>query len=268
MTNKTNIRVSLLCAPIAFAILLSCSVLSAAPVAAQQTTQEQPAAQVGSTANTGAADTTQVAADVDSPKRIGFRLPEWKSLHVHDADQLAQLTATFEKLGCEVQQNAHNGHTDLSFRCANWQSLTLENYDQVQQWKSWLDQHSFESLVINPPVDATKPTVQFRLADWMTMHLHEAGQVESFSNTFKMLGCEVETANHGNHIDAKIRCAQWVTIQLPSEQSAHTWQGWLQHSGFETKHEHAHAPAAAPTQEASQANAAGAESAGGDAINR
>jgi hypothetical protein len=174
-------------------------------------------------------------------KKIGYRLTGWKTVHIHDEAASAEQAATLEQLGCEIKKHSHGDHMDLNFRCAQWRALTLDDDAQVRQWKAWLAGNGFETLVINPPAESPLPKVKFRLTDWKTMHLHQAEQVASFTSTFKMLGCEVSTNSHGDHIDAKIRCQQWIEIELPTEDSAHNWQGWLTQSGFETQHEHVHA---------------------------
>ena len=93
--------------------------------------------------------------------------------------------------------------------------------------------------MLNPAADSKLPEVKDRLADWKTIHARSAEQAESLKQTYELIGCEIVIDNHGDHIDAKIRCPNWTTIGLANSQAAHVWQDWLNKSGFETQHDHA-----------------------------
>ena len=180
---------------------------------------------------------TAPAAPMVSTK-IGFRMSNWKTIHGDGTAATKQFVETLEKIGCEVKQNQHGDHVDVSFRCPNWTAFSMQTEAQVQQWQQWLQDNEFEMVVQNPNANSAMPTVKLRLQDWKSMHLHDPAQVESMKRTFEMLGCEVALADHGNHTDANVRCQQWVTIGLPTPKAAHIWQDWLNKSGFETEHEH------------------------------
>ena len=172
--------------------------------------------------------------------KIGFRMSEWKTIHGDGTAATQQFVDTLEKIGCEVKQSDHGNHVDVSFRCANWTAFAMQTEDQTEQWQQWLKDNEFEMVIQNPAANTTMPTVKLRLQDWKSMHLHDPAQVESMKRTFEMLGCEVALADHGDHTDANVRCAEWVTIGLPTPKAAHIWQDWLKKSGFETEHEHVH----------------------------
>jgi hypothetical protein len=148
------------------------------------------------------------------------------------------LIATLQKIGCEVKQDNHGGHVDISFRCPGWKSISVENDEQSQQWHTWLVGNEFETVVLNPSESSVMPVVKVRLANWKTIHARNADEAKILEETYKLIGCEVAIDNHGDHIDARIRCPNWNTIGLPSANAAHVWQDWLNKSGFETEHDH------------------------------
>lgn len=80
--------------------------------------------------------------------------------------------------------------------------------------------------------------VSFRLTQWKTVHMHEAGAAEKLITTLKKIGCEVKQNSHGDHIDVQYRCAEWKSIRLKSHDDAHQWEEWFKGKGFETHHKH------------------------------
>ncbi len=171
-------------------------------------------------------------------KRVGFRLTEWKTFHSHSEAEAKQQIATLMKIGCEVKSENHGNHIDVQYRCVNWKALKLASDPLVNQWSTWCESQGMETVVINPPAATKKPTVRFRLPAAKTVHLHDPNQATQVVATLKLIGCEVSTNNHGNHIDATFSCPNWSTIELASEDKAHGWQKWLNESGFETEHTH------------------------------
>jgi len=83
-----------------------------------------------------------------------------------------------------------------------------------------------------------KPTVRYRLVQPRTVHLHNQADGEKIINTLELVGVNVTTSNHGDHMDATFSCPEWLTIELPTEDTAHSWQNWFRESGFETQHTH------------------------------
>jgi len=172
-------------------------------------------------------------------KKVGFRMTNWQTIHSDGTPATQERIATLQKIGCEVQQDNHGGHVDIAFRCPTWKSIPVRNDDELQQWHQWLVNNEFETVVLNPPANSPLPKVGIRLADWKTMHVNNAAEAQGLKETFELIGCEVAIDNHGDHMDAKIRCANWTTIGLVNSDSAHVWQDWLNKSGFETQHDHA-----------------------------
>ncbi len=173
-----------------------------------------------------------------APGKIGYRLKDWKTMHANSADEARITIATLKKLGCEVQSDDHGNHIDVKYRCPEWRSMKLATDQLVNQWTTWCAGKGLETIVMDPSSTTQKPTVAFRLPIERNVHLHDAEQANQILNTLKVIGCEVTSNQHGDHIDATYRCPEWVTIELPSEANAHAWQKWLDESGFETQHTH------------------------------
>lgn len=173
-----------------------------------------------------------------STRQIGFRLTEWKTIHAQSVGQADQEVAALKKIGCEVTSNDHGGHVDIKYRCPQWKSMKVPTETLAKQWSSWCTAKGMETVEMNPPANTKYPTVEYRLPVPQTVHLHNSDQATQIITTLKLIGCQVSTNDHGNHLDTTFSCPQWSTIALPSEESAHSWQSWLDESGFETRHQH------------------------------
>ncbi len=92
-------------------------------------------------------------------KKISFRQPEWKTLHLQDMTQVETASATLKQIGCEVMQSQHDDHVDLKFRCVAWKTMTLETDQQVGQWSKWLVDNGLNTVILNPPAGTQMPTV-------------------------------------------------------------------------------------------------------------
>ena len=171
-------------------------------------------------------------------KKVGFRLTQWKTIHSDNNQQALDNMKVLRQIGCEVQQASHGNHIDIKFRCPSWKTINTDDESKSMQWQDWLMAKNFETVVVNPETNTKLPTVRMRLAQWKTIHTHDAAQAKELQETFKLIGCEVSSNNHGNHIDLKYRMANWNTIGLANEEAAHIWLNWLKKSGFETQHEH------------------------------
>jgi hypothetical protein len=221
---------------VATMVLSGCIALSGTSTspAQQSATQFQPGQQA--TPQQGGSTTTAQQAVV---KKVGFRMTNWQTIHSDGTPATQERIATLQKIGCEVNHDNHGGHVDIAFRCPTWKSIPVQNDDQLQQWHTWLVNNEFETVVLNPPTTSPLPAVKIRLADWKTMHVNNAQEAQGLKETFELIGCEVAIDNHGDHIDAKVRCPNWTKIGLVNSNSAHVWQDWLNKSGFETQHDHA-----------------------------
>ena len=174
--------------------------------------------------------------------KMGYRLEGWKTLHANTSEEAEQSMATLEKIGCEVQTQNHGNHIDVIYRCVDWRSMKLSSSNLVGQWSQWCRDRGMETVLLNPSPETKQPTVRFRKVDSRTVHLHDEAKAKQIVNTLRMIGCEVTTNSHGNHLDATFSCLEWLTIELEDEPHAHAWQNWLNNSGFETQHTHVKKP--------------------------
>jgi hypothetical protein len=173
-----------------------------------------------------------------STMKMGYRVEAWKTLHSSSSEEAEQSIATLKKIGCEVKTQEHGNHIDVSYRCVDWRSMKLSNSQLLNQWSGWCKDRGMETVLLNPSVDTKQPTVRFRMAASRTVHLHDEVKAKQILNTLRMIGCEVTSKIHGNHLDATFSCPDWLVIELADEPQAHAWQSWLKGSGFETQHTH------------------------------
>ena len=85
---------------------------------------------------------------------------------------------------------------------------------------------------------AENESVEFRLADWKTIHFDDSKKGTAHYDAVKKLGCEVKKEDHGGHLDVSYRCKDWKKMTVASHDAAHEWERWLKAAGFETKHKH------------------------------
>jgi hypothetical protein len=76
---------------------------------------------------------------------VRYQLAEWKAKHIHDAKAAETITKTLKKLGCELKQNRHNGHTDVRYRCVKWKDLKLSSHEEAHKWEHWLKEYQFKT---------------------------------------------------------------------------------------------------------------------------
>ena len=177
---------------------------------------------------------------------LAFRMKNWKSMHIKNAESAKKHADTLKQLGCEVKTASHNGHTDVTSRTTYWKSLALDSHDQAHQWLNFLKSSGFETIHghkvgthKHEAEEGTHPEiVQYRLADWKAQHIHGSDELSQLLALYRALGCEVQTSSHNGHTDVKSRCSEWMEIEVISHDAAHSWQKFLKDMGFETKHEH------------------------------
>ena len=76
---------------------------------------------------------------------VRYQLKDWKAKHIHDAKKTVTIVNTLKKLGCEVKQHQHNGHTDVSYRCPKWRQLELASHEDAHKWEKWLKEFNFKT---------------------------------------------------------------------------------------------------------------------------
>ncbi len=90
------------------------------------------------------------AAFADSPKEeVRYRLVNWKSKCIHDAELAESLVKTLTDLKCEVRKMGHDGHLDVKYRCPEWRKMTLKTHEDAHKWEAWLKHYGFETQHIH-----------------------------------------------------------------------------------------------------------------------
>ncbi|TWU39857.1 hypothetical protein Q31b_31720 [Novipirellula aureliae] len=170
---------------------------------------------------------------------LAYYLPEWKAMHFDDANKAAQHAATVKKMGCEVKQGSHAGHSDVSYRCAQWKTLAVKDHKMAEQWSGWLKASGFDvSHAHADPTFAEGPeAVEFRMVKWKQLHGNGSAEEAQMLDQLKKIGVEVVVENHGNHSDIRFRAPTWRDIHVADHNTADQWMGWLKQNGFETQHE-------------------------------
>lgn len=85
------------------------------------------------------------SADAASNEEVEFRLTKWKAAHFHNEKDAQKVFDTLKQLGCEVKKEAHNGHTDVVYRCGSWRVHKAKTHDEAHQWEEWFKTYGFET---------------------------------------------------------------------------------------------------------------------------
>lgn len=216
-----------------------------------------------------AAQQAQPAQERAEDSTLAYRLADGKTMHLDDAKKASDHLATVKKLGCEVSEGDHEGHGDIIYRCLKWKALTVADDKLAHQWEGWLKGAGFETLHGHAADDHDEHTadhehhaeeakeqaeehghehgheagkheeVVYRLPGWVTLHPQTVDEAQELIAIAKGLGCEVREDRHEGeqHGDVSIRCAEWTHVELPTHETAETWQTWMANIGFETRHE-------------------------------
>ena len=120
-------------------MLSVCVAISGNSNAQQTTTQQQSRTQTSAQQNFTQQQSANTAARQPAiVKKVGFRMANWRTVHGDGTKATTDLVTTLQKIGCEVKQDNHGGHTDISFRCPSWKTISVQNDDQSNQWHQWL----------------------------------------------------------------------------------------------------------------------------------
>lgn len=79
------------------------------------------------------------------PIEVAYRLTKTKIAEIDDTSKANKLVKILKQLGCEVKQEDHGVHTDISYRCPKWRTLTLKTDDSAHKWEKWLKSQGFET---------------------------------------------------------------------------------------------------------------------------
>lgn len=91
-----------------------------------------------------AASTTATATAAEA-EQIEFRLKAWKTMEFDDAAKAKAHVETVTKIGCEVKQEKHGGHVDVTYRCPDWKKVAVQNHTEAHTWEKWLKDSGFET---------------------------------------------------------------------------------------------------------------------------
>ena len=84
-------------------------------------------------------------ASAASKEVIEFRLAKWKSAHFNSEKDSQTVVDTLKQLGCEASKHAHDGHTDVTYRCVTWKTISAKTHDEAHKWEKWLQAYGFET---------------------------------------------------------------------------------------------------------------------------
>ena len=83
--------------------------------------------------------------EADEKYTVDYRLKNWKTVHFEDAKRAKTHVETVKKLGCEVKQEDHGGHIDVTYRCPEWKTMSVKSHDEAHKWEKWLKASGFET---------------------------------------------------------------------------------------------------------------------------
>ena len=83
-------------------------------------------------------------------------------------------------------------------------------------------------------VSSNAKIVGYRATEWKTVHTSSKAEAEQTTATLKRIGCEVDTNNHGDHIDIRFRCDEWRSMKVKTHTLQSQWSNWCENQGLET----------------------------------
>ena len=89
------------------------------------------------------------------PEAVDFRQKEWKTLHFDGARAAdrPQITRALKQLGCQVREERHGDHADVTFRCPVWSTIRVADHTSAERWLSWMKGAGFETRHTHPAAD-------------------------------------------------------------------------------------------------------------------
>jgi hypothetical protein len=77
-------------------------------------------------------------------ENIQYRLVKKVTLHPEEEGQYQELIAILKGLGCTIDIDNHDGHTDLVVQCKSWKHAEFSSHQSAQEWEKWLKGFGFE----------------------------------------------------------------------------------------------------------------------------
>ncbi|MBD3674517.1 MAG: hypothetical protein HUJ26_13425 [Planctomycetaceae bacterium] len=183
------------------------------------------------------------AQSPDQKATIAFRLVKAKTMHFDDSKTAEQHLATVKKLGCKASSESHGDHIDVTYECANWNSLTVANHELAHQWQGWMKGAGFQTIHGHPANaahdhshedGANHEIISYQLSQWITQEHESKPAASGAAAVFRGLGCEVKEDGEA----VSFRCPVAMSVEFASHDTAHAWQEWLNRTGFKTSHDH------------------------------
>lgn len=172
---------------------------------------------------------------------VAFVLANWKTMHFEDVTKAGQHAEMIKKLGCELKQEKHAGHIDVSYRCVQWRTMELPSHALAEQWIGWLKASGFDVSHGHVASQYTQGSeiVEFRLAGWKAIHGKGGDHDQQIVDQLTNIGCEVKVAEHAGHSDIKYRAPSWRDVHVTDHAKAEKLIAWLKQNGFEVApHKH------------------------------
>ena len=81
----------------------------------------------------------------DAGEIVAFRAQQWTTSH-DDGNVAAtqDLVVICKALGCQVREETHGGHADVSFRCPDWRHVECGSHAEAESLTAWLKKLGFE----------------------------------------------------------------------------------------------------------------------------
>ncbi len=79
-----------------------------------------------------------------TPEELQYRLAQKVTLHPEEDNQYQELIAILKGLGCAVDIDSHDGHTDIIVQCNSWMHAEFSSHQSAQDWEKWLKGFGFE----------------------------------------------------------------------------------------------------------------------------
>ncbi len=80
----------------------------------------------------------------ESSEKVRYRLIKEITLHPEEEGQYQELIAILKGLGCRIDIDSHDGHTDLFVQCKSWKYAEFSSHESAQRWEKWLKGFGFE----------------------------------------------------------------------------------------------------------------------------
>lgn len=81
----------------------------------------------------------------DAGEIVAFRAPQWTTSHKDGNVAATQdLVVICKALGCQVREETHGGHADISFRCPDWRHVECGSHAEAESLTAWLKKLGFE----------------------------------------------------------------------------------------------------------------------------